>query len=181
MLAVVCLSLMMFALRLYLGIFIISLSSLLASSFLPQIRVYINYNGENDHPSDLIALRFISVNSIVDPWVFILLSPGVQHFCWTSVCQSTLIDQRGSVFKSSLAKENAKLELSRPTLCMEQIDSVKNMWLQQCFAITWYLCLLDMKVDCALSYLSTEAAEVCWVTAVFLLGNGPCHQADKNF
>lgn len=133
MLAVVCLSLMMFALRLYLGIFIISLSSLLASSFLPQIRVYINYNGENDHPSDLIALRFISVNSIVDPWVFILLSPGVQHFCWTSVCQSTLIDQRGSVFKSSLAKENAKLELSRPTLYTEQIDSVKNMWLQQCF------------------------------------------------
>ncbi|XP_063322837.1 prostaglandin E receptor 2a (subtype EP2) isoform X1 [Pelmatolapia mariae] len=91
------------------------------------IRVYINYNGENDHASDLNALRFISVNSIVDPWVFILLSPGVQHFCWTSVCRSTLIAQRGSVFKSSLAKENAKLELSRPTLYTEQIDSVKNM------------------------------------------------------
>lgn len=174
---------MMFALRLYLGmlIFIISLSSLLAFSFLPQIRVYINYNGENDHPSDLIALRFISINSIIDPWVFILLSPGVQHFCWTSVCRSTLIAQRGSVFKSSLAKENTKLELSRPTLYTEQIDSVKNMWPQQCFAINWYLCLLDVKVDCALSYMSTEAAGVCWVTAVFLLGNGPCHQADKNF
>uniref|UniRef100_A0A3Q0SFU0 Prostaglandin E receptor 2a (subtype EP2) n=1 Tax=Amphilophus citrinellus TaxID=61819 RepID=A0A3Q0SFU0_AMPCI len=36
--------------------------------------------------SSVNALRFISINSIVDPWVFILLSPGVQHFCWASVC-----------------------------------------------------------------------------------------------
>uniref|UniRef100_A0A3B4WME4 Prostaglandin E2 receptor EP2 subtype n=1 Tax=Seriola lalandi dorsalis TaxID=1841481 RepID=A0A3B4WME4_SERLL len=53
------------------------------------IRVYINTgNPKESHPLDLIALRFISVNSIIDPWVFILLSPSVLHFCWDSICRS---------------------------------------------------------------------------------------------
>lgn len=82
------------------------------------IRVYLNSMGEESHRLDLIALRFISVNSIIDPWVFILLSPSVLHFCWASICKAPLAISRGSVFKSSLAKENpqANLELSRPTL-----------------------------------------------------------------
>ncbi|AWO95918.1 putative prostaglandin E2 receptor EP2 subtype [Scophthalmus maximus] len=50
------------------------------------IRVYINSIGtpKESHRLDLIALRFISVNSIIDPWVFILLSPSVLHFFWAS-------------------------------------------------------------------------------------------------
>lgn len=87
--------------------------------FLSQIRVYINtiWNGEA-HRLDLIALRFISVNSIIDPWVFILLSPSVLHFLWASVCQAPLTLSRGSVCKSSMAKQNspANLELSQPAL-----------------------------------------------------------------
>lgn len=81
-----------------------------------QIRVYINSMTEGEsHSLDLIALRFISVNSIIDPWVFILLSPSVLHFCWASVCRAPLASSRGSVFKSSLAKGNspANLELSQ--------------------------------------------------------------------
>ncbi|KAG8004602.1 Prostaglandin E2 receptor EP2 subtype [Nibea albiflora] len=86
---------------------------------LPLIRVYLNSLGAPEsHRLDLIALRFISVNSIIDPWVFIILSPGVLHFFWASVCRAPMGLARGSVFKSSLAKDNspAILELSQPTL-----------------------------------------------------------------
>ncbi|XP_035533560.1 prostaglandin E receptor 2a (subtype EP2) [Morone saxatilis] len=96
------------------------------------IRVYINsiWNETESHHLDLIALRFISVNSIIDPWVFILLSPSVLHFCWGSVCRASLEISRGSIFKTSLAKENppANLELSRPTLeYIEHFHSVETL------------------------------------------------------
>ncbi|XP_044044161.1 prostaglandin E receptor 2a (subtype EP2) [Siniperca chuatsi] len=96
------------------------------------IRVYINSIGDRkeSHRLDLIALRFISVNSIIDPWVFILLSPSVLHFCWASVCRAPLGTSKGSAFKSSLAKNNsaAILELSRPTLqYTEHFHSVETL------------------------------------------------------
>ncbi|XP_056157321.1 prostaglandin E receptor 2a (subtype EP2) [Lampris incognitus] len=84
------------------------------------IRVYINSTGQRkeSHRLDLNALRFISVNSIIDPWVFIFLSPSVLHFCWASVCRASLVMPRSSVFKSSIGKEpcNGQLELCRPAL-----------------------------------------------------------------
>lgn len=82
------------------------------------VRVYINSTlPDESHLMDLIALRFISVNSIIDPWVFILLSPSVLHFFWASVCQAPLGTSRGSVFKTSLAKETSQpnVELSCQT------------------------------------------------------------------
>lgn len=44
-----------------------------------QIRAYMNKFGveEADHEWDLLALRFLSINSIVDPWVFAILRPPV--------------------------------------------------------------------------------------------------------
>ncbi|XP_042369325.1 prostaglandin E receptor 2a (subtype EP2) [Plectropomus leopardus] len=95
------------------------------------IRVYINSIGirKESHRLDLIALRFISVNSIIDPWVFILLSPSVLHFCWASVCHAPIVNSRGSFFKSSIAKENspAQLELSRPTEYTEHFHSAETL------------------------------------------------------
>ncbi|NXR83527.1 PE2R2 protein, partial [Pycnonotus jocosus] len=43
------------------------------------IRAYMNKFGveEADHEWDLLALRFLSINSIVDPWVFAILRPPV--------------------------------------------------------------------------------------------------------
>ncbi|XP_059183643.1 prostaglandin E receptor 2a (subtype EP2) [Centropristis striata] len=83
------------------------------------IRVYMNSIGDRkeSHFLDLEALRFISINSIIDPWVFILLSPSVLHFCWASVCRAPQVFSRGSIFKSSIAKEESppNVELSRPT------------------------------------------------------------------
>ncbi|XP_069568841.1 prostaglandin E receptor 2a (subtype EP2) [Brachyistius frenatus] len=92
------------------------------------IRVYINSiasRGES-HGTDLIALRFISVNSILDPWVFILLSPSVLHFCWASVARAPLGMSRGSVCKSSLAKDNVHLELSRTAPYTEHCHVAEN-------------------------------------------------------
>ncbi|XP_071770932.1 prostaglandin E receptor 2a (subtype EP2) [Centroberyx gerrardi] len=84
------------------------------------IRVYINSTGQRkeSHRLDLIALRFISVNSIIDPWVFIFLSPSVLRFFWASVCRAPLGNSRVSVIKSSLAKEpcSGQIELCQPPL-----------------------------------------------------------------
>ncbi|KAM3584847.1 uncharacterized protein V6R79_000901 [Siganus canaliculatus] len=93
------------------------------------IRVYINSfhsigEWRESHDMDLIALRFISINSIIDPWVFILLSPSVLHFFWASLCRPRSGISRGSVFKTSLAKDNspANLELSRPALDYQHFE-----------------------------------------------------------
>ncbi|XP_034720404.1 prostaglandin E receptor 2a (subtype EP2) [Etheostoma cragini] len=95
------------------------------------IRVYINsIKDQESHNVDLIVLRFLSVNSIIDPWVFILLSPSVLHFCWASVCRAPLETSRGSIFKLSIAKGNspANLELSRPPLVYtENFHSVETL------------------------------------------------------
>ncbi|XP_035484422.1 prostaglandin E receptor 2a (subtype EP2) isoform X2 [Scophthalmus maximus] len=89
------------------------------------IRVYINSIGtpKESHRLDLIALRFISVNSIIDPWVFILLSPSVLHFFWASVCRAVLM------FQSSMTKANTtNLELCRTSLdYTSHLHSVENL------------------------------------------------------
>ncbi|KAM4602263.1 prostaglandin E receptor 2a (subtype EP2) [Polymixia lowei] len=83
------------------------------------IRVYINSVGQRveSHRLDLIALRFISVNSIIDPWVFIFLSPSMLHCCWASVCRVPLLSSRSIIFKTSFRKEpsHGQLELCPPT------------------------------------------------------------------
>ncbi|XP_076008613.1 prostaglandin E receptor 2a (subtype EP2) [Genypterus blacodes] len=84
------------------------------------IRVYLNsiYRDSESHLLDLIALRFISINSIIDPWVFILLSPSVLSFCWASAGRVPVAVSRASIFKSTLAKEAnpTHLELCQPSL-----------------------------------------------------------------
>lgn len=79
---------------------------------------------------DLFALRFISANSIIDPFVFILFSPSVLHFFWSSVCQARLGVSRGYMLKSSVAKEKsaAKAEQPRPSLdYTKQINTVEDV------------------------------------------------------
>ncbi|KAM6893501.1 prostaglandin E receptor 2a (subtype EP2) [Xenentodon cancila] len=89
------------------------------------IRVYMNsITHRESHAQDLEALRFISMNSIVDPWVFILFSPSVLHFFWFSVCQAPLGTTRGSVCKT-IAMENSTVNtvLCHQTLYKEQFPS----------------------------------------------------------
>lgn len=127
---------------------------LIQQAFLPlstsQIRVYFNSIGQDEsHRMDLIALRFISVNSIIDPWVFILLSPSVLHFFWGSICQHPLAISRGSVFKSSLAKENspAHLELSQtPADYPQHFQSADSLWPKQYLMTFLFICTQDWSV-----------------------------------
>ncbi|XP_013866172.1 prostaglandin E receptor 2a (subtype EP2) isoform X2 [Austrofundulus limnaeus] len=82
------------------------------------IRVYINsIRTEESHVYDRLALLFISANSILDPWVFIIFSPGMLHFFGCSF-KGRLGSVRGSMCRSSLTRENnlTHLELSRPAM-----------------------------------------------------------------
>ncbi|KAL0169875.1 hypothetical protein M9458_034471, partial [Cirrhinus mrigala] len=81
------------------------------------IRVYMNSMG-NSEPNNthLIALRFLSVNSIIDPWVFIILSPSVLRFLWGALCKTTFMPSRNSLFKTSISKNPAgQIELYQPS------------------------------------------------------------------
>ncbi|XP_067310755.1 prostaglandin E receptor 2a (subtype EP2) [Pseudorasbora parva] len=84
-----------------------------------MIRVYINSNNENPgkNKTDLIALRFLSVNSIIDPWVFIILSPSVLRFLWGALCKTTLMPSRNSLFKTSISK-NAAGQIEHQPSCI---------------------------------------------------------------
>ncbi|XP_009951573.1 PREDICTED: prostaglandin E2 receptor EP2 subtype-like, partial [Leptosomus discolor] len=52
------------------------------------IRAYVNkFSEEEDNQEwDLLALRFLSINSIVDPWVFAILRPPVLRFMRSVLC-----------------------------------------------------------------------------------------------
>ncbi|XP_052009774.1 prostaglandin E2 receptor EP2 subtype-like [Xyrauchen texanus] len=83
-----------------------------------MIRVYINSTGKprGGHKTDLIALRFLSVNSIIDPWVFIILSPSVMRFLWGALCKTTFLPSRNSLFQTSIAKNPpGQVELYQPS------------------------------------------------------------------
>ncbi|KAK7142626.1 hypothetical protein R3I94_012092 [Phoxinus phoxinus] len=95
-----------------------------------MIRVYINsiFNPEKSQ-TDLIALRFLSVNSIIDPWVFIILSPSVLRFLWGALCKTTLMPSRNSLFKTSISKNPAgQIELYQPSsTCVETTHLSKSV------------------------------------------------------
>ncbi|XP_060789632.1 prostaglandin E receptor 2a (subtype EP2) [Neoarius graeffei] len=69
-----------------------------------MIRVYINtIQNHSESKTDLIALRFISINSIIDPWVFIILSPSRVRFLLGALCKA---GNRNSIYRTSLAKNS---------------------------------------------------------------------------
>ncbi|XP_035276781.1 prostaglandin E2 receptor EP2 subtype-like isoform X2 [Anguilla anguilla] len=54
-----------------------------------MINVYIHAIGQRNESlmTDLVTLRFLSVNSIIDPWVFIILGPSVLRFLRGALCR----------------------------------------------------------------------------------------------
>lgn len=58
-------------------------------SFPLVLRVYMNFMGKTKEKdaTDLNALRMLSFNSIIDPWVFIILSPSVLRVIWRKSCR----------------------------------------------------------------------------------------------
>lgn len=94
-----------------------------------MIRVYINSTGKRKYSdkTDLIALRFISVNSIIDPWVFIIFSPSVLRFIWGALCKTSFMPSRNSLFKTSLTKNPpGQIELLQPTSTSVEISHLNK-------------------------------------------------------
>ncbi|XP_067273345.1 prostaglandin E receptor 2b subtype EP2 [Pseudorasbora parva] len=52
------------------------------------INIYINLVLGPTNTNDLISLLFVSVNPIIDPWVFIILSPPVPRLLWNKMCKT---------------------------------------------------------------------------------------------
>ncbi|KAI4889216.1 hypothetical protein NFI96_022472 [Prochilodus magdalenae] len=91
-----------------------------------MIRVYINATQKNEesHKTDLVALRFISVNSIIDPWVFIILSPSVLRFFWGAICKAS---KKGTSYRTSLAKSPGRpLELCQNSTIQTEITHLNK-------------------------------------------------------
>ncbi|CAN8215695.1 unnamed protein product [Coccothraustes coccothraustes] len=79
------------------------------------IRAYVNKfsEAEGDHEWDLLALRFLSINPIVDPWVFAILRPPVLR-----LMRSVLCCQVTPTAPDSRAVSSAVTKLpARPHLC----------------------------------------------------------------
>lgn len=140
------------------------------SPLISQIRVFYNSirTEEEYHEHDLLALRFLSINSIIDPWVFILLSPSVLHFFCLSVCKSRLGKFRGSVSETTLAKDNrhAPVELSRTTMWTGCPPVEETVWSQQCVCDSTFLFIGS--VQSCLPAGHTQAGEVWWTAIIFM-------------
>ncbi|XP_030805805.1 prostaglandin E2 receptor EP2 subtype [Camarhynchus parvulus] len=79
------------------------------------IRAYVNKfsQAEDDHGWDLLALRFLSINPIVDPWVFAILRPPVLRLMRSVLCcQVTPTAPDSQAVSSAVTKLPA-----RPHLC----------------------------------------------------------------
>uniref|UniRef100_A0ABM5FC61 Prostaglandin E2 receptor EP2 subtype n=1 Tax=Pogona vitticeps TaxID=103695 RepID=A0ABM5FC61_9SAUR len=51
------------------------------------IRAFMDYFSLNgDYKGDLLAMRFLSINSIIDPWVFVILRPSVLRLVRSVLC-----------------------------------------------------------------------------------------------
>ncbi|NXT91483.1 PE2R2 protein, partial [Anhinga rufa] len=79
------------------------------------IRAYVNkFSEEEDSLNwDLLALRFLSINSIIDPWVFAILRPPVLRFMRSVLCcQVTPVSQDRRTPSPAKTKVAARLDPS---------------------------------------------------------------------
>ncbi|XP_009640802.1 prostaglandin E2 receptor EP2 subtype [Egretta garzetta] len=77
------------------------------------IRAYMNKfsKGQDNQDWDLLALRFLSINSIVDPWVFAILRPPVLRFMRSLLCcQVTPMSQDRRTPSPAKTKLEARLD-----------------------------------------------------------------------
>ncbi|XP_068803651.1 prostaglandin E2 receptor EP2 subtype [Struthio camelus] len=77
------------------------------------IRAYMNKfsEAEDNHEWDLLALRFLSLNPIIDPWVFAILRPPVLRLMRSVLCCHVSQPSRGSVRRPSAAETKLALRL----------------------------------------------------------------------
>ncbi|KAL8168679.1 UNVERIFIED_CONTAM: hypothetical protein K2H54_010792 [Gekko kuhli] len=78
-----------------------------------EIRAYIGaFAPDDDENADLTALRFFSVNSIVDPWVFIIFRTSVFRTCLHRVSRrlSSKRTSHSQLLETSTQKDSGQLQ-----------------------------------------------------------------------
>ncbi|XP_054827912.1 prostaglandin E2 receptor EP2 subtype [Eublepharis macularius] len=82
------------------------------------IRAFLNrFTGDGDYKEDLRALRFLSINSIIDPWVFAILRPPVLRLIRSVLhCRMPRKPRRSSRDIASIAKTEPSTQI---TVCRE--------------------------------------------------------------
>ncbi|XP_029454187.1 prostaglandin E2 receptor EP2 subtype-like [Rhinatrema bivittatum] len=77
------------------------------------IRVYVNkiYH-EDNYKLDLLALRFLSLNSIIDPWVFTILRPSVLRLMRSALCCQCSLRKEDTMQTVSVARQIATRKLT---------------------------------------------------------------------
>uniref|UniRef100_A0A8C4KGC6 Prostaglandin E2 receptor EP2 subtype n=1 Tax=Dromaius novaehollandiae TaxID=8790 RepID=A0A8C4KGC6_DRONO len=71
-----------------------------------------NASPPHDHDWDLLALRFLSVNSIVDPWVFAILRPPFLRLLRSALRCRPALPSRGGQRSPAGAKAKPALQLA---------------------------------------------------------------------
>jgi hypothetical protein len=72
-----------------------------------QIFAYMNETSSRKEKWDLQALRFLSINSIIDPWVFAILRPPVLRLMRSVLCCRTSLRAQDAPQTSCSTQSNA--------------------------------------------------------------------------
>ncbi|MEE6492254.1 hypothetical protein FKM82_016528 [Ascaphus truei] len=77
------------------------------------LRAFLNRASPNtNYKLDLLALRFLSVNSIIDPWVFTILRPSVLRLMRSALCCQISVKKKGTPPSSSPASRISTTKLT---------------------------------------------------------------------
>ncbi|KAH1171758.1 prostaglandin E2 receptor EP2 subtype [Mauremys mutica] len=80
------------------------------------IRAYMNKFMQNeDYKKDLLALRFLAINPIIDPWVFVILRPSVLRVIRSVLCCQMSLKTQENIQTTPAAesKSNKQIDLCR--------------------------------------------------------------------
>ncbi|XP_027687867.2 prostaglandin E2 receptor EP2 subtype [Chelonia mydas] len=78
------------------------------------IRAYMNMFMQNeDYKKDLLALRFLAINPIIDPWVFVILRPSVLRVIRSVLCCQMSLKTQDNMQTTTAAesKSNKQIDL----------------------------------------------------------------------
>ncbi|XP_074854618.1 prostaglandin E2 receptor EP2 subtype [Carettochelys insculpta] len=77
------------------------------------IRVYVNKLTENtDYEKDLLALRFLSINPIIDPWIFAILRPSVLRAIRSVLCCRMPLKTKDNIQTAPAANSKSSKQIS---------------------------------------------------------------------
>lgn len=91
-----------------------------------QIFAYMDQTSSQKNKWDLQALRFLSINSIIDPWVFAILRPPVLRIMRSVLCCRVSLRTRDAAQTSCSIQSNAnkQIDLRRQQLRSASLASI---------------------------------------------------------